>query len=228
MRAEVPRPRGVGRPPRLSVDAIITAAARILQEEGLEKLSMRRLANELGSTPMAIYYHVPDKDKLLVHVLESQAQTMPRPEFPADPRERLIAASVLLYELLAERPWIIEVLTGDDLIARSALWIVEEMIGAAVDYGHTPDEAVYVYRTIWFYIVGNLIIRVTSARRRARTRAIHQDEVVARLTTATHPRLAAVADNWAELNARDTHRQGLTAIVNGLLPERRPTKPENQ
>jgi AcrR family transcriptional regulator len=228
MRAEEPRTRGVGRPPRLSRDAIIAAAARILQEEGLEKLSMRRLANELGSTPMAIYYHVPDKDELLVHVLESQAQTMPRPEFPADPRERLIAASVLLYELLAERPWIVEVLTGDDLIAPSALWIVEEMIGAAVDYGHTTDEAVYVYRTIWFYIVGNLIIRVTSNRRRARTQSIHQDEVVARLTSATHPRLTAVAGDWAELNARDTHCQGLTAIVNGLMPERHPTKPEDQ
>ncbi|MFI6763468.1 TetR/AcrR family transcriptional regulator [Micromonospora sp. NPDC050417] len=228
MRAEVPRTRGVGRPPRLSLDAIITAAARILQDEGLEKLSMRRLANELGSTPMAIYHHVRDKDELLVHVLESQARTMPRPEFPADPRERLIAASVLLYELLAERPWIIEVLTGDDLIAPSALWIVEVMIEAAVDYGHTADEAVYIYRTIWFYIVGNLIIRVTSTRRRARIGPIHQDEVVGRLTTATHPWLAAVAGRWAELNARDTHRQGLAAIVNGLLPERRPTTPEDR
>jgi AcrR family transcriptional regulator len=225
MPAEVPRTRGVGRPPRLSLDAIIATAARILQTEGLEKLSMRRLATELGSTPMALYHHVRDKDDLLVHVLESQARTMPRPEFPTDPRERLVAASVLLYELLAERQWIVEVLTGDDLIAPSALWIVEVMIGAAVDYGHSPDEAVYVYRTIWFYIVGNLIIRVTSNRRHARTGTVYQDEVVARLTSATHPRLAAAAGRWAELNARDTHRQGLTAIVNGLLPARCPAKP---
>jgi AcrR family transcriptional regulator len=218
MPAEVPRKRGVGRPPRLSLDAIIAAAARILQAEGLEKLSMRRLANELGTTPMALYHHVRDKDELLVHVLESQARTMPRPEFPADPRERLATASILLYELLAERPWIIEVLTGDDLIAPSALWIVEVMVAAAVDYGYSADEAVYVYRTIWFYIVGNLIVRVTSNRRRARTGTVHQDEVVARLTTATHPRLAEVAGRWPELNARDTHRQALTAIVSGLLP----------
>lgn len=128
MPAEVPRTRGVGRPPRLSLDAIVAAAARILQAEGPERLSMRRLATELGSTPMALYHHVRDKDELLVHVLESQARAMPRPDFPEEPRERLVAASVLLYELLAERPWIIEVLTGDDLIAPSALWIVEVMI----------------------------------------------------------------------------------------------------
>ncbi|BCJ61654.1 TetR/AcrR family transcriptional regulator [Micromonospora endophytica] len=222
MREAVPHTRGVGRPPRLSLDAIITAAARILQAEGLEKLSMRRLANELSSTPMAIYHHVRDKDELLVHVLESQARIMPRPEFPADNRERLVAASILLYDLLAERPWIVEVLTGDDLIAPSALWIVEVMIEAAVAHGNTVEEAVFIYRTIWFYIVGNLIIRVTSTRRRTRTGTVHQDEVVARLTPDTHPRLVEVAGRWAELNTRQTHRQGLTAIVNGLMPARRP------
>jgi AcrR family transcriptional regulator len=208
----------VGRPPRLSLEAIVAAAARILQAEGLEKLSMRRLASELDSTPMALYHHVRDKDELLVHVLESQAQTMPRPQFPADPRERLIAASVLLYELLSERPWIIEVLTGDDLIGPSALWYVEVMIGAAVDCGCSPDEAVYVYRTIWFYIVGDLIIRTNRSRRPAQARTVYQDEVIAQLTSASYPRLAAVAARWPELNARDTHRQGLAAIVRGLLP----------
>lgn len=228
MPAEVPRKRGVGRPPRLSLDAIIAAAARILHAEGLEKLSMRRLASDLGTTPMALYHHVRDKDELLVHVLESQARTMPRPEFPADPRQRLAAASILLYELLAERPWIIEVLTGDDLIAPSALWIVEVMVGAAVDYGYSADVAVHVYRTIWFYIVGSLIVRVTGSRRRARTGTVFQDEVVARLTTATHPRLADVAGRWAELNARDTHRQALTAIVDGLLPVGGPAQPKNR
>lgn len=218
MSAKPSRPRGVGRPPRLSLEAIVAAAGRILATEGLEKLSMRRLAGELDSTPMALYHHVRDKDELLVHVMEAQARTMPRPEFPADPRERLVAASTLLYELLAERPWIIEVLTGDDLIGPSALWIVEEMVAAAVDCGRTDDEAFFVYRTIWFYIVGDLIVRVTGARRRARAGTVHQDEVVVQLEAASHPRLAAIAGRWPDLNARDTHRQALAAIVNGLLP----------
>ncbi|MEV4279102.1 TetR/AcrR family transcriptional regulator [Actinoplanes xinjiangensis] len=218
MSAEVSRTRGVGRPPRLSLEAIIAAAERVLVAEGPEKLSMRRLAAELGSTPMALYHHVRDKDELLVLVLESQARTMPRPDLPAEPRDRLVAASVLLYELLAERPWIVEVLTGDDLIGPSALWIVEVMVGAAADCGLTEDEAFYVYRTIWFYIVGDLIIRVTGGRRRARTGAAHQDEVVAGLTADDHPRLVSLSGRWAELNARDTHRRALRAIVDGLLP----------
>ncbi len=219
MSSEIPRAKGVGRPARLSLEAIIAAADHILQTEGSEKLSMRHLANELGSAPMALYYHVRDKDELLLLVMEAHARRMPRPEFPDDPRERLVEAAVLLYELLAERPWIVEVLTGDDLIAPSALWIVEVMIGAAVEYGHTPEQAVDVYRTIWYYIVGNLIIRVNGKRRRAQTGTpVYRDQVIADLQAGTHPNLALVAGRWAEITARDTHRQGLTALVDGLLP----------
>lgn len=221
MPAQVPRPKNVGRPPRLSLDAIITAADHVLQTEGAEKLSMRRLANELGSTPMALYYHVRDKDELLLLLMETHAKRIPRPELPDDPRERLLTTAVMLYDLLAERLWIVEVLTGNDLIAPSSLWFVEVMIDAAVEHGCSLEEAVYVYRTIWYYIVGDLIIRVNSDRRRARaSRPVYEDEVIANLSSSTHPRLAAVADRWAELNSRDTHREGLAAIVDGLLPTR--------
>ncbi|MFY1576908.1 TetR/AcrR family transcriptional regulator [Verrucosispora sp. WMMD703] len=226
MPANVPRSRRVGRPPRLSLEAIVDAATRILQDEGLERLSMRRLANELGSAPMALYHHIRDKDELLVQVMESQARDISRPALPADPRERLIAASVLLYDLLAERPWIVEVLTSDNLIGPSALWIVEEMLDAAIDYGHSADEAHHVYRTIWYYIVGNLIIRVANSRRRAHPGTAHQDEVIAQLTADTHPRLATIADRWAELNARETHQRALAAMIDGLLPARSSVKPQ--
>ncbi|AXG77912.1 TetR/AcrR family transcriptional regulator [Streptomyces paludis] len=218
MPAEQPRAKPVGRPPHLSLDAIIAAADRILQTEGAGKLSMRRLADELNSAPMALYYHVRNKDELLLLVMENQARNTPRPELPEDPRERLIAVSTTLYELLADRLWIIQVLAGDDLMAPSALWFVEEMIGAAVDYGHTPEQAVYIYRTIWYSIVGDLIIRVNGKHRRSRaTGPTYEDQVVAGLGSGTHPHLTSVADRWADLNARDTHRQGLAAIIDGLL-----------
>ncbi|MEV6770072.1 helix-turn-helix domain-containing protein [Nocardia sp. NPDC051030] len=213
--------RSVGRPPRLTVEAIIAAADRVLEAEGADKLSMRRLATELGSAPMALYHHVRDKDQLLLLVMEAHARQMPRPELPQDPRERLLETAVLLYELLSERSWIVEVLTGDDLIGPSALWVVDEMLGAAIEYGCTPERAVFVYRTIWFYIVGNLMIRVNSARRRARSgEPAYQYGVIAELSADTHPYLASVADRWSEFNTLDSYREGLSAVVDGLLPAR--------
>ncbi|MFF8299802.1 hypothetical protein ACF07M_31155 [Streptomyces globisporus] len=107
---------------------------------------------------------------------------------------------------------------GGGLIAPSALWFVEEMIGATEDYGHTPEHAVYIYRTIWFAIVGDLIIRANGKQRRGRaTGPTYEDQVVGGLMSGTHPRLAAVADRWAELNSRGTHREGLMVIIDGPL-----------
>lgn len=207
-----------GRPPRLSQEAIIAAAQRLLAAEGPENLSMRRLAKELASTPMALYHHVRDKDELLLLLLEEHARAIQRPELPEDPRERLIAAAQLLHDVLAECPWIVEVLASDDLMAVSALWIVEAMVDSAIEYGLSPEQAVDAYRIIWYYTVGELMIRVTRERRRAETeRPSHRDQTFAELAKDDYPRLASLAERWAELTVRDTHRQGLEAVVDGLL-----------
>ncbi|MFG2910082.1 TetR/AcrR family transcriptional regulator [Kitasatospora sp. NPDC048286] len=216
--------RRTGRPPRLSREAILAAAQRILGEEGADQLSMRRLAKELSSTPMALYHHVRDKDELLLLLLESHASAFPRPELPAEPRGRLIAAAQVLHDILAECPWIVEVLASDDLFAVSALWIVENMIDAAVECGLTPEQAVYVYRVIWYYTAGELTIRLGRERRRATLdRQPHRTQALAALDPEVFPRLASLASGWDELTNTDTHHEGLVAIVDGLLTALRPT-----
>ncbi|MEU3914336.1 helix-turn-helix domain-containing protein [Streptomyces sp. NPDC029721] len=216
-----PRPTRTGRtgrPPRLSQQAIISGAQRLLAEEGADSLSMRRLARELDSTPMALYHHVRDKDELLVLMLEAHAQGIRRPELPEDPRERMIAAGQLLHSVLADCPWIVEVLASDDLMAISALWMVEVMVDAAIACGLTPEQAVDAYRTVWYYTVGELMIRVSRERRQGESdQPSHRDQAFARLSSEDYPRLASLAGQWAGLTARDTHRQGLEAVVNGLI-----------
>lgn len=49
----------------LERDDILDCALAIVQKEGREAVSMRRLANELGVTPMALYHHLPDKPALM-------------------------------------------------------------------------------------------------------------------------------------------------------------------
>lgn len=218
MQPRTKRTGRTGRPPRLSQEAIIAAAQHLLAAEGTDSLSMRRLAKELSSTPMALYHHVRDKDELLLLLLEAHARSIRRPELPEDPRDRMIAAGQLLHDVLADCPWIVEVLASDDLMATSALWIVEAMVDAAVGCGLTPEQAVDAYRTVWYYTVGELMIRVTRARRQAEIeQPSHRDRAFATLSTDAYPRLASLAGRWAELTARDTHRQGLEAVVDGLI-----------
>ena len=56
------------RQPRFTRDAIASVAVRIADTEGLDALSMRRLAAELGAGTMTLYHYVHTKDELLALV----------------------------------------------------------------------------------------------------------------------------------------------------------------
>jgi AcrR family transcriptional regulator len=57
-------------PRTLSRDAIVDAALRVLDSEGLAALTMRRVADELGTGPSSLYAHVADKDAMVEAVLD--------------------------------------------------------------------------------------------------------------------------------------------------------------
>lgn len=61
---------------------MVAIARRIIEEEGVDALSMRRVAKELGSTPMALYHYVQDKDELLMLTLSGTAAAFPVPNCP--------------------------------------------------------------------------------------------------------------------------------------------------
>ncbi|NDU73723.1 TetR family transcriptional regulator [Actinomadura sp. DSM 109109] len=213
-----PDRRGGGRPPRISRAEIIETARRIVDEEGAARLTMRRLATEVGSTPMALYHHVRDKEELLLLLLEDFAErTLRRPGLPADPRERVVALVAAIRETLAACPWIVEVLTADDLMARQALWFSERIVDGLMECGLTIEEAVHGYRALWYYTVGEILVRAASARRRAGDdRPTYRDQVFAGLDAAELPRLASLSGRWADLTAQDTYLDGLRALVDGL------------
>lgn len=212
-----PRAR-TGRPPRLTREEIIAAARRIIDADGVDDLTMRRLAREVGSTAMALYRHVRDKEDLLVLLLDDYAEQIPRPPIPAEPRDRILAVGTAMHDALAACSWIAEVLTSDALMSASALWYPETIIDACIDAGLTPEQSVHAYRTIWYYTAGEILVRAHAARRRREDPGpTRRDRIFAELDAEHLPRLTALTDRWTALTAQDTYREGLLAIVDGLL-----------
>ena len=64
------RPRSRGRPPSLSTHQVVQAALRVTREVGLDNLSMRALARELGVPPMTIYHYAPSREYLHALVVD--------------------------------------------------------------------------------------------------------------------------------------------------------------
>lgn len=208
-----------GRPPRTSREAILTAAHRLVDRDGQEQLTIRRLAAEIGTSPATVYYHVRDKDDLLLQLINDYADQMPRPDLPEDPRERIVVAATLMHDGLAARPWVVEVLTAEDLLGDNALWLVEAIIDGAVEAGADPEAAVHLYRQIWYYTAGEILIRAHRTRRDGqRDGPSYREQAIARADPAAHPRLAGVADRWSALTSQDTYVPGLRALIDGTLP----------
>jgi AcrR family transcriptional regulator len=72
-------PIGGRRDIRLTEEVIQAAALRIIDAEGVEALSMRKLAAALGVNPMSLYHHVPNKAALLAGVTRRTAAVVRRP-----------------------------------------------------------------------------------------------------------------------------------------------------
>ena len=121
--------RGVGRPPRpaLSVERIADQAVAIADRDGLEALSMRRLAERLGVEAMSLYHHVPSKAALLDVMADALACELPEAP-PGDWRACLAAAGRGWRELGRRHPGAFVLLAtrstaGATLLARGAVLI---------------------------------------------------------------------------------------------------------
>ncbi|MDT9682436.1 TetR/AcrR family transcriptional regulator [Streptomyces sp. TRM76323] len=215
-----PAPRGrIGRPPVTSRAQILAAARRLIDQDGWEKLTIRRLAAELGIGATTLYHHIRDKEDLLVLLLDQHVGQLERPELPSAPKDRIIAAATAMHDALAAWPWAAEVLSADGfvgLLDESALWMVEAIVAAAGDHGCTQAEAVHVFRSLWYYTVGEVLVRARSPHRRSDDRRPAHRKT---FDAARVPHLAAIGEQWPALAGQDTYRDGLRAFVDGLLAQ---------
>ncbi|WP_433004420.1 TetR/AcrR family transcriptional regulator [Kribbella sp. CA-294648] len=220
----MPRPPAsqtrTGRPPVTSRAQILAGARRLIDRDGWERLTIRQLAAELGIGPTTLYHHVRDKEDLLLLLITEYADQIPHPELPAEPRDRILLAATAIHDALVAWPWAAEVLAVDGFIARigeSALWFVEVILAGAVDAGCTREEAIRLFRGLWYYTVGEILVRARS--RREQVDYTSSDDLFEDRDMSGLPHLAAVADLWGPVVGSDAFRQGLEAFVDGLLAQ---------
>jgi AcrR family transcriptional regulator len=98
--------------PRLSLDEIVDAAIRLADNDGLDALGMRQVAQRLGVAPMTLYSYVPGKAELLDLMLDAIYLRMPRPDRTGLLwRERVAAVAADSRALFAAHGWAASVAT---------------------------------------------------------------------------------------------------------------------
>lgn len=131
---------------RLTKAAVADRALRLADEEGLEAVTIRRLAKELGVTPMALYWHFKNKDELLLgmvdHVL-SEVRADPRTTGPWQKRLRKVVETVI--GVMRAHPWLPTLLFAvDKAEAESFTRATNDTLTLLTEAGFTVEEGYWV------------------------------------------------------------------------------------
>lgn len=91
----------------LSKQRVVVEAVRLADSEGVDGLSMRRLAGELGAGAMSLYHYVASKEELLDAMIDSVFEEIELPPEQADWQSAIRQRAVSARQVLARHPWAI-------------------------------------------------------------------------------------------------------------------------
>src|ERR671937_1244869 len=155
-------PRRRGEP--LTREAIVAAALEILDAEGLDALSMRRVAEELGTGAASLYWHVGSKDGLLDLLLEEIVgeQQVPDPE-PGRWQEQLKEVARAMRATILRHRDVVRISIGRVPMGPNALrW--SERVLAILRAGGVPDQLAVVGHHLLIAVVNGFTLDETGVR----------------------------------------------------------------
>jgi AcrR family transcriptional regulator len=131
--------------PGLSADAIVSAAMRLADAEGLEAVSMARVAAELGFTTMSLYRYVTNKDELLALMWNASALGAENLVIEgAGWRERLRTWAVIQRDMLDRHPWLTQMPMAAPPVAPNSLHFVERGLATLDGTALTDSEKIRI------------------------------------------------------------------------------------
>ena len=139
----------------LDREIIIIAALKILDRSGLQKLSMRRLGEELGVQAMSLYNHVANKGDLLNGIHEHLMAQVAPPQSGEDWRVNVRQTSLSFRELLKNHPAAIPLFASRSAKAPGSLKFLDQCIGILLEAGFSPERSLRAFQTIFAYTLGH-------------------------------------------------------------------------
>ncbi len=180
----------------LSRQELVDEALAIVDEEGLDALTMRHLAERLGLEAMSLYHHVPSKDALLDLTVDRMRSEMRLESLSGDWMDILAAIFGELRRVMAAHPNLMP------LASRRTGSATKSGLEYLIESGFEPDTAVELYQSLVAFAVGFAML--SSAAVQSEWRGLP-------------PGLAQRGGDWRE----ETFDRSLRAIMEGYQNRRR-------
>ena len=222
-----PRPRSRReRPakPALSREAIVDAGLEILRTEGIDALSMRRVAQKLDTGPASLYVYVANRDELHALLFDAAIGTVEVEETdPARWREQLHGLVTRMTQMMSEEfPGIAIMAMATIPTGDNALRVTESMLTLLKAGGASDQAAAYAADLVSLYTTA--IAYEESLYRTLHKDPDHEQREVQRITErlasldpARFPTMAALGPAMTRGDGDERFELGLDVIINGLL-----------
>jgi len=137
----------------LSRERVLRAGVDLADRDGLDALTMRRLAQELGVEAMTLYYYVANKDDLLSGIVDVVAQEIRLPE-PGDPwKAALRRAAISAHDILVRHPWSAALLLSGEA-RQGRLDYMDGFLGTLREGGFSTEMTHHAYHALDSHILG--------------------------------------------------------------------------
>lgn len=195
--------------PRLSAEAITEAAIRIANAEGLEAVSIRRVAAELDARPMSLYDHISSKDELLYLMIEEGNRlVLVEDPLPEDWREAMTAIATRMYEMFVENPWFVFAYLRRPSFGPNSKRLAKQMIRATQSLPLEPGDVWGIQGAVNDYVLGHSYRAVSPVR--AQSKTISQSDVV------EFPELDSLREYMRSRSSKERFEYGLQIVLDGV------------
>lgn len=210
----------------LTRERILDAALRVIDQDGLEGLTMRRLAQVLGADPMSLYRHFANKDALLDGLTEVLWAEIALPGEDAGWQETLRTVADSLHALAHAHPHAYALLLSPRIFPLAALRLWDAVMEQLQQAGFARERAAEVFCTVSSYAMGTAMVELSALVPDAAERATEAaeeltdigrlTEVMRRVPRETPPHLVEVACVLTNCDMDAQFRFGLDLMLAGL------------
>jgi AcrR family transcriptional regulator len=215
---EGPRARGAGQRAGLTRAAVLQAARRIADDEGVERLTMRRLAAELGVMPNALYTYVPDKEGLLDALIDDLLAGVDTGGAVADWRDGLIRVMDSSRRLLLAHPRLVPVFLARPGLGPNASRLGEVTFALLRRGGVEGERAVEAFRVLLTYSLGFAAFQATRLPDDP-ARSARAEGVFASLPEDEFPEMHRLARDLAGPTTDRQFHTGLRWLLDGIADQ---------
>jgi AcrR family transcriptional regulator len=213
----------VRRRPALSRQEVLATALRLIDADGVEALSMRRMGTALGRDPMRLYRFAASKDELLDGVVELVLSELKVPAADAEHWEEVLRRTAHAYRQIAlSHPHAVALLVTRPLATPLALRPpgtlrpLEDLLELLVGAGFDERGALHAYRLYMGFLQGHVLNELQE-------RVYDPEETddllrlgLHRLPAREFPRLRSLASELASYDGSEELEEGLDVVIGGL------------